>query len=69
MRTRRVCARIGLPIAKLRYTLVPNSGEIRDDQALKQLISNILDMSVLCTPLNDIETKKALCGVPRQYNP
>ena len=69
VRARRVCARIGLPIAKLRYTLVPNSGEIRDDQALKQLISDILDMSVLCTSLNnDGETKKALCGIPRQSN-
>ena len=49
----RVCAPIGLPIAKLCYTLVPNSSEIRDDQALKQLISDIVDMSVLCTLLND----------------
>ena len=49
VRARRVCARIGLPIVELRYTLVP-----RDDQALKQLISKFLNMSVLCTPLNDI---------------
>ena len=63
-RSRRVCAHIGLPIAELRYTLVP-----RDDQALKQLISNFLNMSVLRTPLDDVESKKALCGIPRQSNP
>ena len=64
VRARRVCACIGLPIAELRYTLVP-----RDDQALKQLISEFLNMNVLRTPLNDVETKKALCGIPRQSNP
>ena len=58
-----MCACIGLPITNLRYTLVP-----RDDQALKQVISNILDMSVLCTPLNDAEIKKALCDIPRHSN-
>ena len=64
VRARRVCARIGLPIAELRYTLVP-----RDDQALKQLISDFLNMSVLRTPFNDAEIKQALCGIPRQSNP
>ena len=64
VRARRVCARIGLPIVELRYTLVP-----RDDQALKQLISDFLNMSVLRTPLNDVEIKKAFCGIPRQSNP
>ena len=68
-RTRHMCARIRLLIVKLHHTLVPNSGEIRDDQALKQLINDIMDMIVLCTPLNDLETKKALCGIPRQSNP
>ena len=63
-RARSVCARIGLLITELRYTLVP-----RDDQALKQLISNFLNMSVLRTPLNDAEIKHALCGIPRQSNP
>ena len=61
VRARCVCARIGLPIAELRYTLVP-----RDDQALQQLISEVLNMSVPRTPLNDVEIKKALCGIPRQ---
>ena len=51
VRARRVCACIGLPIAELRYTLVP-----RDDQALKQLISDILDVNVLYAPLNDVGT-------------
>ena len=64
VRARCVCGRIGLPIAELRYTLVP-----RDDQELKQLISNFLNMSVLRTPLNDAEIKHALCGIPRQSNP
>ena len=64
VRARRVCARIGLLIAELRHTLV-----LRDDQALKKLISEFLNMSVLRTPSNDVETKKALCGIPRQSNP
>ena len=63
VRARHVCARIGLPIVKLRYTLVP-----RDDQAFKQFISELLNMNVLRTPLNDVEIKKALCGIPRQSN-
>ena len=64
VRARCVCGRIGLLIAELRQTLVP-----RDDQALKQLISDFLNMSVLRTPLNDAEIKHALCGIPRQSNP
>ena len=63
-RARCVCARIGLPITELRYTLLP-----KDDQALKQLISNFLNMGVLHTPLHDVESKKALCGIPRQSSP
>ena len=63
-RARRVCARNGLPIAELRYTLVP-----KDDHALKQSISDFLNMSVPCIPLNYVEIKKVLFGIPRQLNP
>ena len=51
VRARRVCAHIGLPIAESRYTLVP-----RYYQALKQLISDILDVNVLYALLNDLGT-------------